>query len=130
MRLAVGGALLLNIGIVVGCGYAEIDVGLSCPGYDKRHVDPISGLPDPCHERYRDAGIDAGDVDAGEGDVANAGCPGECVPQGYLGWSNTPYLVWIGPKGQAPAECPERAWQHVFHGYGSPVAPVSACDGC
>jgi hypothetical protein len=112
MRIAVWW-VLPSVVVLAGCGYADLNVG-------------------PIQKGDRDAGTDAGELDAGEVSLANADCleERECVPQGAFGWSLLPYLMWIGPKGQAPAECPDRAEQNVFHGYGNLVASDAACESC
>src|SRR5262249_54023420 len=92
---------------------------------DIDHVDPVSGKPDPCHEHDRDAGP----VDAGDEDAANAGCPEECVLTGPNLWDYFPWLTWIGPKGHAPP-CPDRASLEAYHGYAGLVVPAPACVGC
>jgi hypothetical protein len=122
MRLVVAGALLLNIGTVVGCGFFYLDL-FTCPDPDLEHFDS-RGKPDPCHERDPDAG-----TDAAKADVANAGCPEACVPGESAPWGHFPLLTWIGLKGQAPP-CPERAPDPDDTLYAGLVVPELSCDGC
>jgi hypothetical protein len=129
---------------LVACGVSTSEFVSVCYNDAQEEV-PCCG---PAGEKYAcppDAGDDA-DVDAGDDAEADAGeddggpeagsdgsaffCPGQCVPQGGGGFSESPLFVWMGQEWETPPAplAKNTAWTGwVDVTFAEPNCPTCTC---
>jgi hypothetical protein len=128
--------LLLVLSSVIPVALAVLD-GCGVSNHAIFECNPDAYVPDP--SCLSDAGPDA-EASGGEGGGPNIvfvpedACMDRCVPgpsddEGGF-WSDTPLLLWVGPRDDVPKDCPLEAPYVKFRRFADLVAPPPSCGTC